>query len=376
MVLWKEFPCQIIKQSSGPEIAVFTCDAYELNDLSTISRLGEDSEGYQRVLNKRKRNQISEYVNSPSSILPTSIVAAANHDEELVKIEKKDLIEGSENRWYGVIKLRTLKGKKPCLIIDGQHRLKGIISSAKIDFPVSVNLLLNTPTVLQILHFIIINTTATKIQNAMLNELKADIAKLTKKEEDELDSLLQQLGVESITDESFVSLLNDATMIFGNMLDYKTNKIRYISSETIKKSISKSRKDGFLSLIEEDSNKQLLAYNYAWTGVKKAFKKRWDFEIDLAKKAYDTKNKNVKIKDLNLEKKLFHTGSLTVLSEILDTELMARSNRRKWLNDLEKIEVIIYQLLKSVPNSFWEEISVDNTSKGRVSFEKSMDEFL
>lgn len=52
---WYEFPCQIIQQGiKGPKIAIFSGDAYDIAELSTISRVSKEQEGYQRIINKRR----------------------------------------------------------------------------------------------------------------------------------------------------------------------------------------------------------------------------------------------------------------------------------------------------------------------------------
>ncbi|MFW2553151.1 DGQHR domain-containing protein [Aliarcobacter butzleri] len=371
---WFTFPCQIIKQAkNAPEIAVFSCDAYDLFEVSTVSRLEQSSEGYQRMINKKRQNDISKYIDTPGALIPTSIVCAAEENEDLVKIVNKKQITGSHDRWTADLKIRTYKDKKPCLIIDGQHRLYGITGSSKPSFPISVNLLLNAKTVTQVLHFIIINNKATRIGNALINELKGNITHLSKKEDEELEHLLSQLGVESITDETFISLLNDEKNTFGNILDFKTNKMQLVSSQTLKTLIRKSRTSGFLSKIDNDDENQIKAYNYMWEAVKKSFQKRWDFELGLAEEVVlKTKTK----KDFNSEKKILHSGAIDVMGSLLDEELKTMNYRKIWESDISKIYDITLEILSKVPKAFWEDINIDNTSKGKRGFREKFEDAI
>ncbi|MDD4329005.1 MAG: DGQHR domain-containing protein [Aliarcobacter sp.] len=374
MPKWFTFPCQIIKQAKdAPEIAVFTCDAYDLFEVSTVSRLEESSDGYQRMINKKRQNDISKYIDTPRALIPTSIVCAAEENDDLVKVVNKKQIEGTIDRWTADLKIKCDKNKKPCLVIDGQHRLYGIASSSKPTFPVSVNLLLNAKTVTQVLHFIIINNKATRIGNALINELKGNIAHLSQKEDEELEHLLSQLGVESITNETFISLLNDEKNAFGNILDFKTNKMQVVSSQTLKTLIKKSRTSGFLSKIDNNDENQIIAYNYMWEGIKKSFEKRWDFELSLATEVLQKQKTKT---DFNKEKKIFHSGAIDVIGGLLDDELKTTAYRREWEENISKVYDITVKILSKVPKSFWEEITIDNTSKGKRDFREKFEKAI
>lgn len=367
-------PCQIIKQSNdAPEIAIFACDAFDLHDMSTISRIGEEKDGYQRIVEPNRKNKIAKYVDTPGALLPTAIVAAAGENSKNIKIKNRKIIPGHNNQWTAILEIHADVKNKPLLIIDGQHRLYGILSSKENSFPVPVTMLLNAKTVTQVLHFIIINNKATRINNSLINELKGNIADLSESEKEDLKNLESQLGVESLTSETFVSLLNSQGYAFNGILDFKTNVLQVVSSQTIKGMLQKSRDKGFLSKIEDDEE-QLKAYNYLWFGVKKSFSKRWEFELKLAKKAF-SKDEFTK-SDFNQEKKLFHSGTLEVLGNLLDVQLLSFDKRKVWEKDINAIEKIVHDLLKNIPEEIWDEISVDNTSKGKREFSKIFENLI
>lgn len=359
---WYEFPCQIIRQGvSAPQVAIFSANAYDIAELSTVSRVSEEQEGYQRIVNKRRAFALTKYVDIPESVIPTSIVLAAEKNNEYIKIDKLEQINGSENQWSAILKLRVFEGKKPCLVIDGQHRLEGIINSVHSTYPIPITLLLDADIVTQMLHFIIINNKATRIPTSHINELMGSISKLSLGEEKRLQVLLGQLGVKSISDETFVAELNGEDKVFANLLDFPSNKLQLISSASLKGLIKTSRSSGFLSYIEDDDYKQLIAFNLLWEGIKNKFLTRWELEKSLGE---DFSNKKIKKPELNKNKKLFHSGAITVLGKIVDRELSSVSYRKIWTDNIEKVpEIVEKNILAKLPVKFWDKVIVDNTSK-------------
>lgn len=359
---WYDFPCQIIKQgANAPQVAIFSANAYDIAELSTVSRVSEEEEGYQRLVNKRRAFALTKYVDIPESIIPTSIVLAVENNKDSIKIEKLEPINDSYNQWSAILKLRVYQGEKPCLIIDGQHRLEGIINSIHSSYPIPITLLLDADIVTQMLHFIIINNKATRIPTSHINELMGSISKLSSGEEKRLQTLLGQLGVKSISDETFVAELNSEDKIFANILDFPSNKLKLVSSASLKGLIKSSRANGFLSYIEDDDYKQLIAFNLLWQGIKNKFSKRWDFEKSLGE---DFVLKKIKKTELNKNKKLFHSGAIIVLGKIIDRELSSVSYRKIWRDNIEKVpEIIEKDILAKVPAKFWDNVIVDNTSK-------------
>ena len=191
--------------------------------------------------------------------------------------------------------------------------------------------------------------------------------------DEELEHLLSQLGVESITDETFVTLLNDEKNAFGNILDFKTNKMQIVSSQSIKNLIKKSRTSGFLSKIDNDDENQIKAYNYMWDAVKKSFEKRWNFELSLAEEVVNKTKTKI---DFNNEKKIFHSGTIEVIGSLLDDELKTTAYRRKWESDITKIYDITLDILSRAPKNFWDDISVENTSKGKKEFRQEFEKAI
>src|ERR1700730_18912444 len=90
---WHRFDCTIIKQGKdSPEIAVFACDAYDLYDIATISRITDPEKGYQRIVNKRRKTQLSRFVEISQAALPTAIVVGIDTKPAFCRITKRKLI--------------------------------------------------------------------------------------------------------------------------------------------------------------------------------------------------------------------------------------------------------------------------------------------
>lgn len=372
---WYEFPCQIIQQGSkSPKVAIFSADAYEIYELATVSRVNEKQEGYQRLVNKRRAFSLTKYVNIPESVIPTSIVLAVEDDVNYIKIENFEPMEGHKNQWTAKLKLRMFNNKKPCLVIDGQHRLEGIVSSIHTEYPVSVTLLLNADIITQMLHFIIINNKATRIPTSHINELLGSIAKLSTGQEETLQRLLGQLGVKNISDESFVAELNNKDKVFASILDFPSNDLQLVSSASLKDLIKSSRSGGFLSYIEDDDYKQLVAFNLMWEGIRKKFEARWEKEVSLGK---DFSNQKIKKTALNTEKKLFHSGAISVLGKIVDRELSSVSYRKIWNDNIELVpDIVSNDILGKVSKKFWDDAVVDNTSKRKKELASQIEDNL
>lgn len=372
---WHVFNCTIIKQGKdAPEIAIFACDAYDLNDIATISRITDPQQGYQRIVNKRRKTQISRFVEIPQAALPTAIVLGIDTNPNYCRIEKRTLIAGTINQWSAILKLRSVHGYKPCLIIDGQHRLEGITSSSRETYPVAVTGLLDASQLVQMSNFYIINNKATRVSTAHTNELLGAMAELTQHDNEELQMLLSQLGVKNIDAEAFVSELNEAGMVFSGLLDFPSNKIQLVSSRELRNLIETSRRFNFLSHIEDDDPLQLTCYNDMWLGVKEAFADRWEFELSIARDvAAKTKGK----KELNANKRLFHSGSISVLGAELDRQLTSLPYRRLWKEDTTVIKnVVAKDILKKVPKKFWNSLEIENTQKGRHDLQVALQESM
>jgi len=370
---WLTFDCFIFKQGiKGPEVAVFAIDAYSLQNMATVSRIAEEKKGYQRIINPRKLGAIRRYVEIPEAVLPTGIVLATGDTPGFVRINSRKPIGDTGQIWAAKLQVKQSPQYKPFLVIDGQHRLFGITSSKLAPYPVPVTLLLGASKLVQMAHFEIINNKATRIPAAHLNELRGMMFNMSSDDEEKLNSLLLQLGVTSLNSSALVSELNGPKYIFEGILDFPSNPAGFVSSNTLRQLVDRSRESGFLKYLADEDNDHLEAYNSLWLGISRKFSQRWTYETNLFQEFASGKIKKGKVKS---EQKLLHSGSLFVLGDITDRELASSSFRKKWLDEPKAISDLVQkEVFSKIPSGVWEDnnLQVDNTGKGR----KALREFL
>lgn len=145
----------------------------------------EDPEnGFQRLLDKNRAQQIADYMDSGLGTIPTSIVLSAQPDAELRDIGKGKTIEFKAAR-------------KAFLVLDGQHRVYGF-SLAKTKLRVPVVIYNNLSKRDESRLFIDINTK----QRPVPNELLLDIKKLAEYEDDVQKLLGEVFDIFESTPES------------------------------------------------------------------------------------------------------------------------------------------------------------------------------
>jgi DGQHR domain-containing protein len=130
------------------------------------TREEDPQEGFQRVLDKERAQQIADYIDSGFGTIPNSIVLSAQPETELAYDSKRKTISFKANR-------------KAFLILDGQHRVYGFsLAKTKLRVPVVIYNGLSKRDESRL--FIDINTK----QRPVPSELLLDIKKLAEYETD------------------------------------------------------------------------------------------------------------------------------------------------------------------------------------------------
>ena len=158
-------PAAIVRQGS----LVLYATSFKVRDFLhpgfySIERLDPDDyePGYQRVLDKRRTKRISSYFtkawNEGDAFLPTSVLLATQKNIEF---------DESKNELYF-----DLDETGPFNVVDGQHRIEGLISAARQtpsmkDFQIAVNIAINVDEVSQMCHFLIVNTTQKSVDKSV-----------------------------------------------------------------------------------------------------------------------------------------------------------------------------------------------------------------
>ena len=151
-------PCIEITQPIGT-FYLGKIKASELRGCVNISRKSENLLGQQRDLNRSRVNEIARYCKDPDATFPTSVI---------LSVETSDTVQCSIENGCMSLDFEDIFGE----VIDGQHRLLGILESSNDEeFELPIVFMLN-PTVEEKAYvFSIINSKQTKVNPSLIYDL-------------------------------------------------------------------------------------------------------------------------------------------------------------------------------------------------------------
>jgi DGQHR domain-containing protein len=141
---------------------------YNVEKLDTADA---NDKGYQRVLNLARARKLADYIikgqDKRDAFLPTSVFLTT---DKSIDFNEADHTINFDTDVVG-----------PFSVVDGQHRLEGLKMAAQkdarvLDFEVPVNIAINLPTIAQMCHFLIVNTTQKSVDKSVEQRI---IARLT-----------------------------------------------------------------------------------------------------------------------------------------------------------------------------------------------------
>lgn len=149
-----------------------------------VSRRDEDSEkGFQRTLNESRAKDIARYLDELKGIIPSALILSAQDNARFAIDKHRDEIS-------------FLTSPNSFMVLDGQHRLYGLLKSTKkYVIPVVIFNKLNTSQEVNL--FIDINTTQKGVPTTLLLDIKNLSGRETKKE-DRQRQLFDRLQKESV----------------------------------------------------------------------------------------------------------------------------------------------------------------------------------
>lgn len=163
-------------------VAVMTSD--DLREMCFVSRKIQDAKkGFQRLLNTKRAKAIAAYLDNGEGVIPPALILSA---QPLAQIHyNPDSYELTMERKANAL-----------LVLDGQHRLYGLLEAEKkYDIPVVIFNSLNTQE--EIRQFIDINTTQKGVPTALLLDIKSQAGTESKIEERQR-ILFDRLNSESV----------------------------------------------------------------------------------------------------------------------------------------------------------------------------------
>ena len=141
----------------------------------TINKLDPDGEGpgYQRLLNEGRAKRLAQYLldgqSEKDAFLPTSIFLATNKNIPFDPATNTITFD--------------VKHIGPFNVVDGQHRIAGLVSAADenpdlLEFEIPVNIAVNLDDISQMCHFLIVNTTQRSVDKSIEQQIVARLTKM------------------------------------------------------------------------------------------------------------------------------------------------------------------------------------------------------
>lgn len=164
--------CLKIEQSIGVfYLAVVSSKVLEKVCYSKAAKFeAGDIVGGQRDPNSKSLSEISDFVQTENAAIPNSIILAANYTEEdefVTEPEEMWTIEGDNGNIFINIPDPNLK---ICSVVDGQHRLRGIVESG-LDMELPCSIFIDLPPSLQALVFATINFNQRPVDKSLAYQL-------------------------------------------------------------------------------------------------------------------------------------------------------------------------------------------------------------
>lgn len=329
--------------ATAPKFALFSAPAGEVLKWAAIHRLSQDQpSAIQREPKKARINGIKRFLSiDERNTIPTAVVIAMDKAKATPIDVKSRAADGSysENGPSNLIQLEievSDNGELPGLVLDGQHRLKGI-SGHDENMPINIVGLLDIDDSEKAFQFLVINNKAAKVSSdhirGMVAALDVDQIGLNKRLEQAKISFDDNVGSIAVIDR-------DPDSPFRGLIKWPHNityagdtatQAGYISGAAIELAIGYIRSKNISDLEEVQSVNDL--FMTIWSTVKE----KWPT--------------------------LFHEGSkliekvgIVCLTEFLFNELRTASmNKRSSFNlsEMDEVKPRTEELLELLTEEFW-----------------------
>jgi len=182
-----------------------------LKEMCFVSRKKEEPvKGFQRLLNPKRAKDIAVYLDNNGGIIPSAIIVSAQDNAKM----RFDKANG---------KVSFERAGESFLVIDGQHRLYGLIyAKGEYNIPVIIFSSLNTNEEVKL--FIDINTTQKGVPTALILDIKNQAGTETKLEERQR-ILFSKLNANSVLAGYFLPNESKAGKISRTVFNTSTKEI-------------------------------------------------------------------------------------------------------------------------------------------------------
>ena len=283
----KEYFCIKVSQRGVAEVEFvnFVVLAKDVESWSDVRRVGEAPQGTQRILKEPRVKAIKRFFSSsPQNTIPVSAILAFEPGTVTFTDLTTSITDclgtgGIDNGvgdllQYGRISFEfdpeTAETFKPAIIVDGQHRIKGMSASDE-NLPISVAAYIGADAQEQAFQFVVINNKAQKVPT---DNVKAIIRNIN---EGELQTRLLQAGVSY---GKYPATLGDIDELeespFYKLLDWPLNQTgnKQIQLTTIE-SCLRYIKDA-LPILAEDEDSLKALFMTSWSAIKETYPTLWE----------------------------------------------------------------------------------------------------
>lgn len=126
--------------------------------------------GGQRDVNSKSLHEIRSFVQTENAAIPNSIILAANFTEEDSFVTEPEQAWSVEEDGGGLYLNIPDENLRICSVVDGQHRLKGVIESG-VDMQLPCSIFIDLPPTLQALVFATINFNQKPVDKSLAYQL-------------------------------------------------------------------------------------------------------------------------------------------------------------------------------------------------------------
>jgi len=341
----KYFACKIAQRGIGNsnEFVVFAANARDITSWAGIRRVGEHEKGTQRILKDARVNAIQRFLkNNIRNIIPTSVILAflpgiakfsSKQNELKGCLPTLDLQNGINNRAdWGILSfefdITWDEHLRPALIVDGQHRLKGMAKLSE-DVPVLVVALIDATPEEQAFQFVVINNKSARIPTDNVKAIISDV------NETDLQDRLSKAGVNYGDIPATLREINDREdSPFHNLLDWQLNPDkahRIIKLTTLEASLRYIRNQipAVTEMGDEDTEKEI--FLSIWRAISGSFEMLW-----------------------NRSDKFMSKVNINALNEFVVDRL-----ENAWVDevvdvyDSEQVEQYTTKIIQPIPTEFW-----------------------
>jgi DGQHR domain-containing protein len=281
----KYFGCRVSQRGkdNSVDFFVFVVSAKDIIKWAGIKRVGSHKKGTQRILKESRVRAIQRFLSADvKNTIPVSVVIAFGKSSARFTSLQKTLVTCTDKvdtlnnvtdkvEW-GVLSFKFKENAaehlRPALIVDGQHRLKGIAGLTE-EVPVLVVALINASPEEQAFQFVVINNKAAKVPT---DNVKAIIASIN---EQDLQERLLNAGVSYGDISATLKDINDQkTSPFYQLLDWPLNKGQKLVQLTTIEACLRYIRNQFPGL-EEDEDTLKDIFTLIWNGIKERYKDLW-----------------------------------------------------------------------------------------------------